>query len=362
MSVLYDIEDFLGMVFLFAALLVFFFAIKKISEKALEIDEAVMEKKRHSFFETSKIVLIGVIVGLLYYLTPILQETVKIVLSLIITLGAFIATFIVKEKNGYNFGARIAVFVGELFFGVTMFLLMVNTNLGYSPLFILFIWSIFNFYIYKQFGNAENKALFVITTILATVIAFKEYVIDFEPDVLLIGTAVILLVCQFFNVRKGLFGKLVHNILVTLIVIFALGCSVNDKVLLSFIVTLILLIGTILLILFASKSEKLNPRSFLVYIPFVAVLLINGWYEELGVMIALFNALAVVWLLSEKSFYKKLLAGIGVIEGSLILMESMQSDALYQVIVIASVVLTLILLLEPKKKVVIEEGDVENEE
>lgn len=362
MSILYDIEEILALGFVFAALFVFFLAIKKTSEKVVEIDEVVMQKKRHNFFETSKIVLIGVIVGFLYYLTPILQETAKIVLSLIITLGAFITTFIVKEKKGYNFGARIAVFVGELFFGVTMFLLMVNTNLGYSPLFILIIWSIFNFYIYKQFDNSENKVLFGITTVIAVFIGFTQYVVNFKPDVLLIAMAVILLACQFFNVRRSFLGKLVHNIFVTLTLVLAVGCSVNDKVLLSFIVTLVLLIGTILLMLFTSKEEKLNSKSFLMYIPFIAVFLINGWFEELGLFISAFNVLVVIWLLSNKSFYKKLISGIALIDVSLKLMNEMQSDELYGIIVIASVVLTLILLLESKKKVVIEEGAVEDEE
>ena len=123
-----------------------------------------------------------------------------------------------------------------------------------------------------------------------------------------------------------------------------------------------LLIGTVLLMLFTSKEEMLNLRSFLMYIPYVAILLINGWSEELGIIISLFNVLAMIWLLSNKSFYKKLLAGIGLIECSILMMDSMQSDALYNIIVTASLVLTLILLLEPKKKVIIEEGAVDNEE
>jgi hypothetical protein len=69
--------------------------------------------------------------------------------------------------------------------------------------------------------------------------------------------------------------------------------------------------------LFTSKEEKLNPRSFLIYITFVAVLLVNGWFEELGMFISVFNVLSVISLLANKSFYKKFLAGIGLIEGSL---------------------------------------------
>ena len=144
--------------------------------------------------------------------------------------------------------------------------------------------------------------------------------------------------------------------------ILAIACASDSDEVLSFLVTIILLLGTIAVMVFSSKEEKLNLRSFLIYIPFAAVLLINGWFEELGMFISVFNVLAVIWLLSNKSFYKKLLAGIGVIECSLQMLDSMQSDELYSVIVVASVVLTLVLLLEPKKQVVIEEGDVENEE
>ena len=358
----FDFEDVMRLGFVFLALYGFVVLISKVCTKILDVSEEVNEEKKQNFFDTSKIVLIGVIVGLLYYLTPIMQETVKIVLSLIVTLGAFIATFIIKEKNGYNFISRIAVFVGELFFGVTMFLLMVNTNLGYSPLLILVIWSIFNFYIYKQFGNSENKVLFGITTIIAVIIGFTQYIVNFKPDVILIATAVILLACQFFNIRKNFIGQLIHNILITLILILTAATLYDEYILLSFIVTLVLIIGTILLMLLTSKEEKLNPRSFLIYIPFVAVLLVNGWFEELGMFISVFNVLVVLWLLSNKSFYKKLLAGIGLIECSIGMLDYTQSDALYSIIVIASVVLTLVLLLEPKKKVVIEEGAVENEE
>jgi len=358
----YDIEDVLQLGFIFLGFYGLFILIKKGCQKLLDLNETAMEQKKQNFFDTSKIVLIGVIVGLLYYLTPIMQETVKIVLSLIVTLGAFITTFIIKEKKGYNFGARIAVFVGELFFGITMFLLMVNTNLGYSPLLILLIWSIFNFYIYKQFGNSENKVLFGITVALAVIFGFKQYVDNFKPEILLIVLAIILLACQFFNIRKTFIGQLIHNILITLAPVLTVAALYDEHILLSFIVTLVLLIGTVLLMLFTSKEEKLNPRSFLIYIPFVAILLINGWGEELGIVISLFNVLVMIWLLSNKSFYKKLLSGIVLIDVSLKLMDSMQSDALYQIIVISSVVLTLILLLEPKKKVVIEKGAANNEE
>ena len=359
---IFDFEDVMRMGFIFLALYGFVVLIAKVCTKILDFSEEVNEEKRRNFFDTSKIVLIGVIVGLLYYLTPIMQETVKIILSLIVTLGAFITTFVIKEKNGYNFISRIAVFIGELFFGVTMFLLMVNTNLGYSPLLILLIWSIFNFYIYKQFGNSENKVLFGITLTIDAIIGFTQYVVNFKPDVLLISMAVILLVCQFFNIRKNFLGQLIHNVFVTFALILTIECAGNSDEVLSFLVTIILLLGTIAIMVFASKEEMLNPRSFLTYIPFVAVLLVNGWFEELGMFISIFNILVMIWLLSNKSFYKKLLAGIGLIECSIGMLDYTQSDALYSIIVITSVVLTLVLLLEPKKKVVIEEGAVENEE
>lgn len=354
----YDIEDFLRLGFVFLALYGLLVLLKNCSGKIIKW----FSNKEQTFFDTAKIILIGGIIGLLYYLTPIMQETIKIVLSLAVTLGAFIATFILKEKNGYNFTTRILVFIGQLFFGVTMFLLMVNTNLGYSPLLILLIWSIFNFYVCKEFGKSENKVLFGITVLMAAVIGFGQYVVNFEPNVLLIAIAVILLFCQFFNIRKSFFGRLVHNVFVTLASILAIGSAVDGHVVLSFIVTLVLLIATIILTLFNRKDEKINLKSFLMYIPFVAVLLINGWCEDLGIAISGFNVLTVIWLLSEGSIYKKLIAGIGLIEVTLNLMDSMQSDDLYQLIILASVVLTLILLLEPKKKVVIEEGAVNNEE
>jgi len=139
-------------------------------------------------------------------------------------------------------------------------------------------------------------------------------------------------------------------------------CSVNDidLALPLFVTTFVFLVATIGLIIL--KKKKVNLKSFLIYIPIVVMLLLVGMEDEFGILISLFNLLTAIWLVSEKSIYKKVFSVVFIIIGVFVLINSTYLDGLLQLIVLAATALTFVYLFEGKRTVKLEEGDGEDEE
>ena len=354
-------DDFIELAVVLVALYGFFCLLKKFWQKFVTIEP---EKKRDAA-SVLKISLIGIIVGLLLYVTPFVNETVKVIISLLVTLGAFIGTFIMKEKKGYTFNLRIIIFIGQIFFGITMLLLMVNTNLGYSFLSVFAIWTIFNIYISKQFKKPENIILLGITAFGFAISVLNAYENTLSAVAWITILSIILLACEFFNIREKFIGKGIHNVLFTVLLIIFASQTKVDMALNIFIITLVFLIAIIALLIL--KKKEFNLKSFLIYVPFVVVVLLAGFEEDFQMIISLFNLMVAGWLLSEKSIYKKVLISIFMVISVCALLESTYLDEVIQLIIIASTALTFVYLFEKKVAPItnrheIEEGVKEDEE
>ena len=55
-------------------------------------------EQKKSFLDIVKLLVGAQLVGLLFYITPVINENIKIIASLLITIGSFAGTFFIKEK------------------------------------------------------------------------------------------------------------------------------------------------------------------------------------------------------------------------------------------------------------------------
>lgn len=301
------------------------------------------------------------VVCLLFYITPAINENIKILLSLAITLGAFVGTFLIKENKGYNSLCRGLIFIGQEFFGITMLLMMINKGMGYSVTVIFALWSAFNFYIMKEFGKVENKMFFWLTFIALIISLLDNYIDDITSVLGVILIAIILLITHIFIKNESISVSFASNVLFILMfmaTIEAIGYDGNGS-LVMFIITLVFLLA-----LAISKviEGNMNLKVFLLYIPLGIILLLGVEIEEIIMLIPLFNIIVAAVIASPKSVCKKVLA-IGVLlfftesAGNLASANEEVSSLIY----FCSVVFVLTSLLTPNKKVELSKGGDYNE-
>ena len=290
---------------------------RKLFEK-LKKSSMNTEEKRQNVFNALKIFFIGVIVATILYMTPAINETLKIIISLVLTLGTVGAVVAQEDNKEQKVWLRPVLFMGQMFFGITMFLMLVNTNMGYSETAIFIIWSVANFIIAMQYKNIENKLLCLGTIIAALITIIGPMSIDLEMSAIVIVICTILILLQIFGKKDNIFVQITHNVL-TLGLIFtyinyfddfyrASLSSMDDFVMLG--VTLIFLIATLAINMFMGESEKINFKAFAIYLPLLTTYLLVGAEEieeELILIFEMFNLLIATWLLADKSIFKKIL-------------------------------------------------------
>ena len=260
-------------------------------------------EQKQNLLNMIKILVGAQMIGLLFYVTPAINENIKIIASLAITLGAFVGTFFIKEKKGYNGVCRTLIFIGQEFFGITMFLMMVNKGMGYSVNSIFSIWAAFNYYINRQFGKIENKIFFWITFIILTCSMIGTYANNMDSYILIIGICVLLLGIHFFGDKSKLSTRLVENTTLTALMLSvwsAVGNGVDNQEIIfgTIIVYMIAIIATLV------ATKRFNPKSLLGYLPYVVILFLIEWELDLLWFLSIFNVLFVIWLLGDKCIYK----------------------------------------------------------
>lgn len=298
---------------------------------------------------------------LLFYITPAINENIKIVLSLAVTLGSFVATFLIKEKKGYNGLCRGLIFVGQEFFGITMLLMMINKGMGYSITLIFALWSLFNFYIMKEFGKLENKMFFWITLISCIISILGNYAEDISSVFGVIIIAIPLLLIHIFIKKETIGISIVSNILFILMLIVsrqAVGYTYETPFIMLTITFVI-----VAAFVFAKLFERnLNIRAFLLYIPFVAILLLGVALEDIVMVIPLLNIIVAAVIVSPNSICKKVLA-IGFLlwlTGSVVNLSSVD-ELVSTLIYLSSVIFAFTSIITPNKKVKLTEGGDDNE-
>lgn len=318
-------------------------------------------EQKQNLLNIIKILVGAQMIGLLFYVTPAINENIKIIASLAITLGAFVGTFFIKEKKGYNGVCRTLIFIGQEFFGITMFLMMVNKGMGYSLNSILAIWAAFNYYISKQFGKIENKIFFWTTFIILVFSMIGTYANDMDAYILIIGISVLSLGIHFFGDKSKFSTKLVESTTLTALII-SVWSALDNRVENQGIIfgTVIVYMLTIIATLVGAK--RFNPKALFVYVPYVITLFFIEWELELLWILSIFNVLFVIWLLGDKSIYKKLLcAGVLLCTVPMIVQGSNIDEFIALIIYGSSIIFTYTYLFAPARPEKIEEGGEENE-
>lgn len=302
------------------------------------------------------------IIGILFFITPHINENIKIILSFLITLGAFISTFTIKEKSGYSTLTRGLIFIGQEFFGITMLLMMVNKGMNYSINTILVIWTIFNLYISKQFEKIENK-LFCAGTLIALVMSSLDmYAEDIDTLFFLGGLCLISIAIQFFSKKQDLLIKFIHNVTVTLLIMMSIGTLFEtENLVLGFFIILVYMVVNLILTII---KKEFNVKALAVYIPFIVSLALNEVeFEGFLEFLSLGNILFAIMVISNKSIYKKLLCGGILLLTIPHLVDSCIVDETVALVVYGSAVLiSLTYIFSASKKKAIKEGGEGNEE
>ncbi|MBE5812716.1 MAG: hypothetical protein E7314_03590 [Clostridiales bacterium] len=316
---------------------------------------------RKDILDAVKLLFGAQVICLLFYITPAINENIKIILSLAVTLGSFVGTFLIKEKKGYNSLCRGLIFVGQEFFGITMLLMMINKGMGYSITVVFALWALFNFYIMKEFGKLENKMFFWITLIGLTISLLVSYSADISSALAVILLAIPLLLTHVF-VKKETIGVSIASsvlfILMFVATVEAIGYDYKGT-LMMFIITLVFLAGIAITRL---VEGNLNIKAFLLYIPFVVVVLLAGINEEVMMLIPLFNIIVAAVIASPKSICKKIivigfLLALAEFVGDFAQVDELVSGAIY----LCSVIYVIASLLTPNRKVEVAEGGDDNE-
>lgn len=326
-----------------------------------DVDKPKLELTKN-VLDAIKLLFGAQMIGLLFYITPAINENIKIVLSLAVTLGAFVGTFLIKEKNGYNGACRSLIFIGQEFFGITMLLMMVNKGMGYSINVVFALWALFNFYIMKEFGKLENKVFFWITLGIFVCSLLGTYVDDISSIVAVVFLAVILLAIHIFNKKETLGISILSNILFVILFFVSIGAIVEtyETPLVMFIITLAFVLGiTVARIV----DRELNAKAFLLYIPLGVTLLLVSNLEEVVVLISLFNILVAALVASPRSIFKKTMSLFVLLFLTIVVGENAASDEMVSCLIyISSVIVAYSYLITLGKKVEIaEEGGEDNE-
>lgn len=317
--------------------------------------------QKQNLLNMIKILVGAQMIGLLFYVTPAINENIKIIASLAITLGAFVGTFFIKERKGYNGVCRTLILIGQEFFGITMFLMMVNKGMGYTVNTIFAIWTAFNFYISKQFGKIENRFFFWLTFVILIFSMIGTYANDMDAYILIIGICVLLLGIHFFGDKSKLSTKLVENITLTALMISVWAALANgaDNQGIIFGTVIVYMIAIIVTLV---ATKRFNPKALFVYLPYVVVLFLIEWELDSLWFLSIFNVLFVIWLLADKSIYKKLLNALVLLCTVPIVIEGANMDELIAIIIYgSSIIFTCTYLFAPTRPDNLEEGGEENE-
>jgi len=317
------------------------------------------EEGRRNLFNSLKIFFVGIIVAIIIYMTPVISETIKIIISLVVTVGTLGTAFLLNDEENKKSWLRPVLFMGQMFFGITMFLMLVNTNMGYSEFSIFLIWSIFNLFISKYFGNIENKILFVITTLITLILGISRYVVNLEAYVAVGIFCVLLLALQIFLDKEQTIVKIIRSTLITLL-FFAYfmylsnhygGIVFADKVMLG--ITIVFLVVTFVIEGLVNGFREINFKGFAIYIPLIIAILlagIKGNEEDFILVFGALNLTVATWLLANKTVYDKLLALVVLLLMTVALVSTTDLEPLNQLVIFASMGLTFVFLLEPKKQ------------
>ena len=319
-------------------------------------------EQKKSFLDIVKLLVGAQLVGLLFYITPVINENIKIIASLLITIGSFAGTFFIKEKRGYNGFCRTLIFIGQEFFGMTMFLMMVNKGMGYSINAIFAIWTVFNFYISKQFGKIENKIFFWLTFIILTFSMIGAYSNVAQLHILVIGICIVLLAIHFFGNNSKISTKLLTNVFLTILLGILMGTMSNSsasKELINGSIAIYMITIVVTLVV----TGRFNPKALFVYLPYVVSLFISNLEIGFIDMLSVFNILFVIELLSDKSIYRKILCALGLIFVVIPVVSNTSIDQLLALIIYSSaVIISFTYLFAPARPDNLKEGEEENEE
>lgn len=364
----YQVRNMISMIFTLAVIVFAIYGLVCAVKKAVAKAKQKMTKEEVPF-ETKKNILDAVkllfgaqVIGLLFYVTPAINENIKIILSLIITLGTLVFAFFTEEKKGINGACRALVFIGQEFFGITMLLIMVNKGIGYSVNIVFLLWTIFNFYIAKKVGKTENKAFFWITLGVFVISLLENYVNEINSTLAIIVTCVILLGIHGFSKRESIGSRICSNFCFTLLMF--LVCSetldTSEPSYIIFFITILFIVGSVIE---QFLLEKLNLRALLMYIPYVVVLFVTEPEPEIIALLGLFNILVSVLLFSEESIYKKVLSALFLLIIWVNVGNKVNIDELvYTIIYLSSVIVGYAYLLTPAKAKELEEGGEEDDD
>ena len=339
--------------------------VAELSEDSEETNDGVRRKltyeQKKSLLDMIKILVGAQMIGLLFYVTPAINENIKIIASLAVTIGAFVATFLIKENKGYNGVSRTLIFIGQEFFGITMFLMMVNKGMGYSVNTIFAIWTAFNFYVSKQFGKIENKIFFWGTFIVLIFSMIGTYANDMDAYILIIGMCVLLLAINFFGDKTKFGTKLIENSTLTVFLI-ALCSAIFNNVDNQEIIFGTIIVYMLAVIVSLILAKRFNVKALFVYLPYVVLLFLIDWQIEFLWFLSIFNVLLVIWLLGDKSIYKKLLCAVILLCTLPLAIEGANIDELIAFIIYgSSIIFTFTYLFAPTRPTDLEEGGKENE-
>jgi len=366
---LYFLEDFLesaipGVILLLVIYGVFRFV--KFSYRKIKLEITGTENGKLTVEQKKKILNVikifggTQVIGLLFYATPVINENIKILISVLIMLIGFILAFFMKENSNESV-SRTLVFLGQEFFGITMILLMVNKGLGYSVCNIFVIWSAFNFFIYKQAKNIENKVFFIGTVLIAVFSLISDFAYELEILPLIVGLAITSLGIHLFGNKDSLLLKFLHNLVLTvmtIIVLLAIG-NAQDNQLLIFITVFIYMA---VIMIEKVINDNFNLRSLLVYVPYVVLLMMSEFKTELLFLVTVFFMMMAIWLLSDKSSYRKWLSVITIfITVGMTINYISIDETIGGIIYISSILFAFSYLFVPTEERITDEGSEENE-
>ena len=313
-------------------------------------------EQKKSLIDVVKIFSGAQVIGLLFYVTPAINENIKIIVSLLLTLVGIVSAFLINEKGEKNSIVRTLIFLSEEFFGITMILLMVNKGLGYSISNIFAIWSVYNFFIYKQVNKVENKVLFYGTTLVFLGTLFNSFA-NVDMYILIIIFAVILLLINCLLNKEKLEVKIVDNIVATIFVALVFN-AVADMSDMQGVIYFTLLISLVAVIILKIMERKLELKAMLVFIPYLVILLLSDFGIEILCLFSVFSVLGIVWLLSENSGYKKVLCTLGLLSTIGFAEEFINIDELTGIaIYLGATIFSLSYLFSAKKSEYYEEGE-----
>lgn len=322
-------------------------------------------EQKEGILNIIKLIVGSQLIGVLFYITPAINENIKIIVSLLITLGSFVATFFIKEKKGYNGICRALIFIGQEFFGITMILMMVNKGMGYSINVVFAIWTVFNYYIGKQFKKIENKIFFWITFIILICSMIYTYSNVAQLNILVIGICAVLLAIYFFGNKSKISTRLMNNVFLTILLITFLGIlgMTTDTSLNIGVINSSIAIYMVTIVIASVVKGEFNPRALSVYIPYIVFLFIGDLEINFVYMFTLFNILFVIELLSDKSIYKKILCSIGLVWAAVMAIGSTTIDPLNTIILYtAAVIISFTYIFAPARPKNLKKGGETDEE